>query len=154
MVVAAAGDGSGPAVGTRVVGLADQGGWSERVAVPTHPIAPLPRPSPPRGRGAARRRADRASRPAHRGPLLGRRVLVTGASGGVGTFAVQLARAAGAFVTAHVSGPSRVEQVRKLGVDAVVTKIGEDSGPFDLALDGVGGFVLTPPCTALRPAAW
>src|SRR6266511_2328229 len=46
--------------------------------------------------------------------------------------------AAGAIVTAHVSGPSRVEQVRALGADAVITQIGEDSGPFHLVVDGVG----------------
>src|SRR6266508_117894 len=51
-------------------------------------------------------------------------------------------RAAGAIVTAHVSGPSRVEQVRALGADAVITQIGEDSGPFHLVVDGVGGSVL------------
>jgi len=143
VVVAAAADGTGPAAGTRVVGLADQGGWSERVAVPTHRIAPLPDAVTfPRAAAlpVAGLTALRTLRTA--GPLLGRRVLVTGASGGVGSFAVQLARAAGAIITAHVSGPSRVEQVLQLGADAVVTEIGEDSGPFDFALDGVGGSVL------------
>jgi NADPH2:quinone reductase len=143
VVVAEAADGTGPAAGTRVVGLADQGGWSERVAVPTHRIAPLPEAVTfPQAAAlpVAGLTALRILRTG--GPLLDRRVLVTGASGGVGSFAVQLARAAGAIVTAHVSGPSRVEQVRELGADAVVTQIGEDSGPFDLALDGVGGSVL------------
>jgi NADPH:quinone reductase-like Zn-dependent oxidoreductase len=77
------------------------------------------------------------------GPLLGRRVLVTGASGGVGTFAVQLAVAAGAQVTAHVRGPSRVDAVSSLGAAAVTTAIGPHDGPFDLVLDGVGGPVLS-----------
>lgn len=143
VVVVEAADGTGPAAGTRVVGLADQGGWSERVAVPTHRIAPLPEAVTfPQAAAlpVAGLTALRTLRTG--GPLLGRRVLVTGASGGVGSFAVQLARAAGAVVTAHVSGPSRVEQVRELGAGAVVTEIGEDSGPFDLAIDGVGGSVL------------
>jgi NADPH:quinone reductase len=144
VVHAAAADGSGPAAGTRVVGLADQGGWSERVAIPSHRVAPLPDQvsfAQAAALPVAGLTALRALRTG--GPLLGRRVLVTGASGGVGSFAVQLARAAGAHVTAHVSGPSRVDQVRALGAAEVVTAIGSDSGPFDLVLDGVGGSVLT-----------
>src|SRR4051812_50118709 len=41
-VVAQAADGSGPPAGTRVVGPADAGGWSQRVAIPSHRLAPLP----------------------------------------------------------------------------------------------------------------
>jgi NADPH2:quinone reductase len=151
-IAAEAADGSGPAAGTRVVGLADWGGWSERVAVPTHRIAPLPdgvtfpQAAALPVAGLTALRTLRTG-----GPLLGRRVLVTGASGGVGTFAVQLARAGGAVVTGHVSGPSRVEQVRALGADAVITEIGEDSGPFDLVVDGVGGSVLVDAIHRLAP---
>jgi NADPH2:quinone reductase len=144
VVHTAAADGSGPPVGARVVGIADGGGWSERVAVPSHRAAALPGAVTfPQAASlpVAGLTALRALRTG--GPLLGRRVLVTGASGGVGTFAVQLARIAGAIVTAHVSGASRAEQVRALGPAAVVTAIGQDSGPFDLVLDGVGGPVLT-----------
>jgi NADPH:quinone reductase-like Zn-dependent oxidoreductase len=144
VVVAAAADGSGPASGARVVGLADQGGWSERVAVPSHRAATLPdtvafpqAASLPVA-GLTALRALRSG-----GPLLGRKVLITGASGGVGSFAVQLARAAGAHVTGLVSGAHRVDHVRALGADEVITGIGPDSGPFDLILDGVGGPVLT-----------
>jgi NADPH:quinone reductase len=152
VVHAAAADGTGPAAGTRVVGLADQGGWSERVAIPSHRVAPLPDQvsfAQAAALPVAGLTALRALRTG--GPLLGRRVLVTGASGGVGSFAVQLARAAGAHVTAHVSGPSRVDQVRALGAAEVVTAIGPDSGPFDLVLDGVGGSVLTDAVRRLAP---
>src|SRR6266536_627023 len=96
VVVAAAADGTGPSAGTRVVGLADWGGWSERVAVPTHRIAPLPETVTfPRAAAlpVAGLTALRTLRTG--GALLGRRVLVTGGSGGVGSFAVQLARAYG-----------------------------------------------------------
>ncbi len=144
VVVTAAADGSGPAAGTRVVGAADQGGWSERVAVPSHRVAALPGAVTfPQAASlpVAGLTALRTLRTG--GPLLGRRVLVTGASGGVGSFAVQLARSAGAQVTAQVSGPSRVEQVRTLGAAEVITAIGADSGPFDLVVDGVGGSVLS-----------
>jgi NADPH:quinone reductase-like Zn-dependent oxidoreductase len=152
VVAAAAADGSGPEPGTRVVGIADGGGWSERVAVPSHRVAVLPDAvSFPEAAAlpVAGLTALRLLRSG--GPLLGRRVLVTGASGGVGSFAVQLARTAGALVTAQVSGPSRVEAARTLGADQVVTAVGEDSGPFDLILEGVGGPLLTDALRRLAP---
>jgi NADPH2:quinone reductase len=151
-VAAAAADGSGPAAGTRVVGIADGGGWSERVAVPSHRVAALP---------DATSFADAAALPvagltAFRalqtgGPLLGRQVLVTGASGGVGGFAVQLAVAAGARVTGLVSGERRVDAVRALGAHEVVTALDAGTGPFDLVLDGVGGQVLGDAIHRLAP---
>lgn len=151
-VVVAAADGSGPPVGTRVVGLADQGGWSARAAVPTHRVAPLPdgvsfeqAASLP----VAGLTALRALREG--GPLIGRRVLVTGASGGVGSFAVQLARVAGAHVTGQVSGPHRTDAVRALGAHDVVVEIDDAPDPFDLVLDGVGGEVLVAAIRRLAP---
>jgi NADPH:quinone reductase-like Zn-dependent oxidoreductase len=78
-------------------------------------------------------------------------VLVTGASGGVGSFAVQLARIAGAHVTGHVSGPHRIETVLALGGDEVVTTIDGNVGPFDLIVDGVGGQVLVDAIRRLAP---
>jgi NADPH2:quinone reductase len=143
VIKVAAAEGTGPTAGTRVAGIADWGGWSERVAVPSHRIAPLPDAvsfTEAASLPVAGLTALRALRTG--GALLGRRVLVTGSTGGVGSYAVQLARIAGAVVTAHVSGPSRVEQARALGPDAVITEIGPDSGPFDLVVDGVGGSVL------------
>jgi NADPH:quinone reductase len=151
-VAAAAADGTGPKAGSRVVGIADWGGWSERVPVPSHRIAVLPEAvsfAQAAALPVAGLTALRALRTG--GPLLGRRVLVTGASGGVGTFAVQLARAAGALVTAHVSGQSRADAVTMLGADEVLTEIGADAGPFDLVVDGVGGPVLTAAVRRLAP---
>jgi NADPH:quinone reductase-like Zn-dependent oxidoreductase len=75
------------------------------------------------------------------GPLLGRRVLVTGATGGVGSFAVQLAAAAGAHVTALVSSEQRVEAARALGAHDVRTSL-DGAESFHLVLEGVGGPVL------------
>lgn len=144
VVVAAAQDGTGPAPGTRVVGIADGGGWSERVPVPSHRVAALP-DEVSFGQAAALPVAGLTALRALRtgGALIGRRVLVTGASGGVGSFAVQLARAAGARVSALVSGQSRADAVAGLGADEVLTELGPGAGPFDLVLDGVGGAVLT-----------
>ncbi len=71
----------------------------------------------------------------------GQRVLINGAGGGVGTFAVQIAKALGAEVTA-VSSPRHLELVRSIGADAVVDYTQDDftrSGEaYDLVLD-IGG---------------
>ncbi|PJJ70825.1 NADPH:quinone reductase-like Zn-dependent oxidoreductase [Diaminobutyricimonas aerilata] len=68
----------------------------------------------------------------------GRRVIVLGAGGGVGHFAVQLARIAGAHVTA-VCGPDKVDFVRELGADVVVDYTRErPSGTFDTVIEIAG----------------
>src|SRR3954451_25098854 len=152
VVARAAADGSGPPEGTRVVGIADGGGWSELAPIPAHRVAPLPDDVSFADAAAlpvAGLTALRALREA--GPLLGRRLLVTGATGGVGSFAVQLGAAAGAHVTALVSRPERADAARALGAHAVVT-LQDDAfapaagdaaaGPFHAVLDGVGGPVL------------
>ncbi|MDQ4059228.1 MAG: zinc-binding dehydrogenase, partial [Actinomycetota bacterium] len=81
-------------------------------------------------------------------------VLVTGATGGVGQFAVQLAVAAGARVTAQVSGPHRTEEAEALGASEVVTSLDDETlGPFDLVLDGVGGPLLRAALLRCAPKA-
>jgi NADPH:quinone reductase-like Zn-dependent oxidoreductase len=150
VVAVAAADGSGPPVGTRVVFLANWGSWSELVAAPTHRVAPIPDDvsfAQAAALPVAGLTALRALRSG--GPVLGRRVLVTGASGGVGHFAVQLAQAAGGRVTALVSGLHRIDAVRELGIDDVMTEVG--GGPFDLVVDGVGGQVLVEAVHAVAP---
>jgi NADPH:quinone reductase len=145
VVVRAAADGSGPREGARVVGVVDWEGWAERVCVPSHWAAELPdgvsfedAASLPIA-GLTALRALRVG-----APILGRRVLVTGATGGVGQFAVQLAVAGGADVTAQVSGPEREAEARELGAHHVVSSLEDESlGPFHLVLDGVGGETLT-----------
>ena len=69
----------------------------------------------------------------------GERLLVHGAAGGVGTAAVQLARAAGAHVTATVRNPEAREAVAGLGAHEVIAPEGfEEHGPFDVVLELVG----------------
>jgi NADPH:quinone reductase-like Zn-dependent oxidoreductase len=84
----------------------------------------------------------------------GQRVLINGAAGGVGTFAVQIAKALGAEVTAVCSGRN-VEMVRSLGADEVVDYTSEDfvaGGPrFDVMLDNVGNRTVEECQAVLRP---
>lgn len=72
----------------------------------------------------------------------GERVLINGASGGVGTMTIQIAKAMGAHVTAVV-GPRNLVQARELGADAVIDRTQENltrSGRrYDLIADVVGG---------------
>jgi NADPH:quinone reductase-like Zn-dependent oxidoreductase len=71
----------------------------------------------------------------------GQRVLVTGAGGGVGSYAVQIARAAGAHVTALVA-PERIEAATALGADVVIDRTTEEvdaRGPlYDVIIDTAG----------------
>lgn len=146
VVERAAADGSGPPAGARVVGmLPDGGAWAELVAVPTANLAVLPD-------GVSFEQA--ATLPVagltalytleKRGSLLGRRVLVAGASGGVGIFAVQLARLGGAHATALVHRPEKRDAVVSYA-DAVVVgataEVAKEHGPFDIVLESVGGAV-------------
>ena len=70
---------------------------------------------------------------------VGERVVVSGAAGGVGTAAVELADAAGAFVVTTVRNTDHHEAVRMLGADVVVEPDGvAEHGPFDVSLELVG----------------
>jgi NADPH:quinone reductase-like Zn-dependent oxidoreductase len=84
----------------------------------------------------------------------GQRVLINGASGGVGTFAVQIAKALGAEVTG-VCSTRNVELVRSIGADHVIDYTQEDftqGGPrYDLILDNVGNHSLSDCRRALTP---
>ena len=136
----AAADGSGPAAGTPVVGYVLSGAWSERAAVPSGQLAALPSgvsfeqaaTLPVAGLTALRSLE-------HAGFVLGKRVLITGASGGVGRFAIQLAKLGGAHVTAVAR---RTAGLRELGADEVVQDLDAEGETVDVVLDGIGGPVL------------
>jgi NADPH:quinone reductase-like Zn-dependent oxidoreductase len=147
-----AADGSSPPVGARVVGLLPEGAWAERVAVPTHALAVLPdavtfsqaATFPVAGLTALHALAKG-------GQILGRRVLVTGATGGVGDFAVQLARLAGARVTASARRADQVPALRRLGAHDVI--VGDEVPPspkHDLVVESVGGRTLGTALAALE----
>ncbi len=84
----------------------------------------------------------------------GQKVLVIGASGGVGTYAVQLAKVFGAHVTG-VSSTAKVDLVLRLGADHVVDYTSEDfadgNGRYDLILDIGGNSSLSRLRRALQP---
>jgi len=144
VVETAAADGSGPRASTRVVGFMPSGAWAEAVAVPANSMAALP------GNVSF---AQASTLPVagltalysleRNGSVLGRRVLVTGASGGVGHLAVEMAKHAGATVVASVRRSEREKHARAAGADDVI--VGEDLspaarlGPYDLILESVGG---------------
>ena len=138
VVERAASDGSGPAVGTRIVGLVRAGAWAQLAAVSTSWLAPVPdeltdgqAATLPTAAMTALRSLEVA------GLLIGKPVLVTGAAGGVGRFAIQLARASGARVTALVRDAARSQELLcRLGAARVVEHL---DGDFDFILDAVGG---------------
>ena len=84
----------------------------------------------------------------------GDRVLINGASGGLGTFAVQIAKALGAEVTG-VCSASNVEMVRSIGADHVIDYAKEDftkgAQRYDFILDNVGNHSLSETRRALTP---
>jgi NADPH:quinone reductase-like Zn-dependent oxidoreductase len=140
VVLKQAEDGSGPPAGARVVALTDEFGWAQRVAAPAHRMAVLP-DSVSLAHAAtlpvAGLTALRTLR--HGAPLLGKRVLITGAAGGVGTIAVQLAARSGARVTAVVGGVERAAGMKELGALEVIEGIDKAQGRFGLILESAGG---------------
>jgi NADPH:quinone reductase-like Zn-dependent oxidoreductase len=133
-------DGSGPGEGARVAGLAAAGAWAELAAAQTSQLAELPdgvsfeqaSTLPTAGLTALRTLAKG-------GLLLGKRVLITGASGGVGRIAVQLAAKSRAHVTGVVGSAERAQGVEELGAEQVIERFDPDGDPFDLILESVGG---------------
>jgi NADPH:quinone reductase-like Zn-dependent oxidoreductase len=139
VVVQPAPDG-GPPEGSRVVGLLDEGAWAERVAIRIDRLAELP---------DAVSFTDAATLPvagltalqtlAYGGLLIDKRVLVTGAAGGVGRFAIQLARRGGARVIAVAGQRDRAAGLEELGAHEIVFGFDPEGPPLDLILESAGG---------------
>jgi NADPH:quinone reductase len=135
--------GTGLPVGSRVVSQAAEGGWAERRVAEAADVAVLPdRVSFAQAAalpvaGVTALRALRAV-----GAIVGRRVLVTGASGGVGRFAVQLARRAGAQVIAVSRSSDRAAGLREIGADEIVFGVDAAIAPVHAVLETAGGATL------------
>ena len=153
-----AANGTGPKVGSRVAALVDAGAWAEQVAVPTNRLAELP---------ASVTFAQAATLPTagltalwaleKGGPLLHKRVLITGSTGGVGLFAHQLARIGGASVVGTARQARNEAVVREAGADEVI--VGDDLsparayGPYHLIIESLGGKALASSLSLLAPGA-
>lgn len=151
VVAEQAADGSGPPEGVRVIGLVQSGSWAQRVAVSTEYLAELPEEV----NFAAAAALPIAGLTAYRalalgGWLVGQRVLITGASGGVGRLAIQLARHGGAVVTALAGSERRAEGLEELGAEEVAFDLEPEGPGFNHIVDSVGGGTLT---VALRRIA-
>jgi NADPH:quinone reductase-like Zn-dependent oxidoreductase len=133
----AAADGTGPPAGTRVVGLVRAGAWAELAAIPTAMLAGIPEQVSDSEAATLPTAALTGLRSLEvAGSVLGKRIAVTGATGGVGRMAVQLARASGAEVTALVRDVEASLSVLD-GLGASATR--SLDGQFDVIVDAVGG---------------
>jgi NADPH:quinone reductase-like Zn-dependent oxidoreductase len=153
----AAADGTGPKAGSRVVGLLTSRAWAEVAAVPSNALAVLPdnvtfaqAACLPVAGLTALHALDR------RNSLLGRRILVTGATGGVGHFACRLGNIGGAHVVGAVRKDAQAQTVLSYGAHETVT-IGDDpaqaaaKGPYDLVIESIGGESLGASLSMLKP---
>jgi NADPH:quinone reductase len=141
---------SGFAAGQRVTGLSMLGAWAERVALP--PASVLPTPDGIDDGAAVCLLGNYYTMYfalVRRAALLaGETVLVLGSAGGVGTAAIQIAKALGARVIAMVHRPGAVEFVESLGADVVLpltdgwaqaVREHTDGRGVDVVVDPVGG---------------
>jgi NADPH:quinone reductase len=139
---------------TRVMALVTTGGYAELAAVPRASLVPLPDgASFAEGAGFVLTFLT-AWVPLTRQMRLGegQTVLVHAAAGGVGTAAIQVARALGARVVAAVGSPEKLELCRELGAEAayVYDELPDDLR-VDLVVDPVGGELFEAAVPRLRP---
>ncbi|MFI6292637.1 NAD(P)-dependent alcohol dehydrogenase [Nonomuraea sp. NPDC050790] len=143
----------GLAVGDEVFGGVRLGAFAEAVAVPQETLVPKPE-GVSFEEAAAVPMAGQTALKALDGLAAGQRVLVNGASGGIGTFTVQIAKSLGAHVTG-VCGARNADLVRSLGADEVVDYNREDftrtAERYDLLVDLVGNRSLKDFRRALMP---
>jgi NADPH:quinone reductase len=142
----------GPPAGTRVVGLADWEGWAEQVAVPATRVAALPEGVSTSAAAALPIAGITALRVLRRaGSMLGQRLLITGASGGVGHFATELAASAGAQVTAVTRSRERGARLAELGATSVVHDVDDADGKFDVVFETIAGEAFTAALRKVKP---
>ncbi|MFB5678155.1 zinc-binding dehydrogenase [Paenibacillus terreus] len=148
IVIDPAKNGAGPQKGARVVGLLPMGAWSEQVAAPVSMLAEIP-DKLTFAEAATLPVAGLTALNALRkgGMLLGKRIFITGSTGGVGLFAHQLAAQSGAFVVGTASTEEKAKLVLEAGANEVIVGYSAMSsaaqfGPYDLIIDSVGGDTL------------
>jgi NADPH:quinone reductase len=138
------------------VGMLPTGAWAERLRAPSHAVAALP-DAVTDAQAATLPVAGLTALHALRqgGLLIGRKVLVDGATGGVGHLAVQLAAAAGAEVFGHVRRAEQAAMIREWCGERVIVapdlRAAASSGPYHLILDSIGGSALSAALTMLQP---
>ncbi|WP_225821489.1 NAD(P)H-quinone oxidoreductase [Streptomyces naphthomycinicus] len=143
--IGAVGEGvTGWQVGDEVCALLTGGGYAQKVAVPAGQLLTVPK-----GIGLV----EAAGLPEAvatvwsnlvmtAGLTKGETLLVHGGAGGVGTAAIQIAKALGARVVTTVGGPEKVARARELGADVAIdyrTQDFAEHGPYDVILDVIGG---------------
>lgn len=141
-------------VGDEVFGQADNGAFAEYIVMPAKLLAPKPKNLSFEEAAAVPWGATALVGLRKAGLVAGQRALILGASGGVGTWAVQIAKALGAHVTA-VCSARNIDLVRSLGADAVIDYTSEDfsrgEARYDVILDMVGKQPLSDCQRALVP---
>lgn len=156
-------EGSGWSVGDEVCALLSGGGYAEEVAVPVGQLLPIP---------AGVSLADAAALPEvactvwsnlvmEAGLTEGETVLLHGGSSGIGTMAIQVAKALGARVAVTAGSAEKLEACRELGADMLVNyreqdfveelRAATDGRGADVILDVVGAKYLEPNVKALAP---
>jgi NADPH:quinone reductase-like Zn-dependent oxidoreductase len=155
VVERAAADGSGPRKESRVVGFVANGAWAEYVAAPTHALGALPETVSFADASTLPIAGLTALRTLRRGgDLQGKNVLVVPGTGGVGLFALQLARRAGARVATVIRAEKNVALVRERGAAEVFvgpTAEAAATRKYDLILDSLGGESLGAALALLAP---
>ena len=128
------------AVGDRVMAIVGGGGQAELAVVHVRQLRPVPRALDWPAAGGLPEVFTTAHDAifAQAGLRPGERLLVHGGAGGVGTAAIQLAKAAGASVTATVRREELRAEVAALGADVIAPEGFAEHGPFDVVLELVG----------------
>ncbi|MFC4111619.1 NAD(P)H-quinone oxidoreductase [Nonomuraea zeae] len=141
--------------GDEVCALLSGGGYAERVSVPWQQVMPVPDRVPLRQAAALPEVACTVwSNVFMVGRLRrGETLLVHGGASGIGTFAVQLAKALGSYVVATVGSAAKAERVKELGADEAINYRKEDFADrvtADVILDIMGAKYLAGNIRALR----
>jgi NADPH:quinone reductase-like Zn-dependent oxidoreductase len=151
-----------PSPGFKILGGPDPGTYAEFVVVPAENVLPKPSPLSMEEAGAIPLASLTAWRAViSRGQVRpGDRVVILGTGGGVATFALQMARAAGAIVIVTSSAEAKLERARELGADLAVNYTSENwekivvertGGGADVIIDSVGRETWAKALRALRP---